>query len=38
MNKKQCEAVTKKGTQCKRTAKEPGCYCWQHIKLGCSGK
>lgn len=24
-----CQAITKKGTQCKRTAKNNG-YCWQH--------
>lgn len=27
----QCRAITKKGTQCKRAAKESG-YCWQHKK------
>ncbi len=26
-----CQAITKKGTQCKRTAKDNG-YCWQHVK------
>ena len=26
---KRCQAITKKGTQCKRKAKNDG-YCWQH--------
>ena len=26
-----CQAITKKGTQCKRAAKSNG-YCWQHDK------
>lgn len=26
-----CQAVTKKGTQCKRTASNSG-YCWQHVR------
>lgn len=25
-----CEATTKKGTQCKRSAKAGSRYCWQH--------
>jgi hypothetical protein len=25
-----CQATTKKGTQCKRTAKAGSSYCWQH--------
>lgn len=25
-----CQAITKKGTQCKRTAKAGSKYCWQH--------
>lgn len=25
-----CQAITKKGTQCKRTAKPGSKYCWQH--------
>jgi hypothetical protein len=25
-----CQATTKKGTQCSRTAKRGGNYCWQH--------
>ncbi len=27
---RQCEAITKKGTRCKRNAKEGSKYCWQH--------
>jgi len=26
----QCQAITKKGTQCKRKAKAGSTYCWQH--------
>lgn len=26
----QCQAITKKGTQCKRQADISGNYCWQH--------
>ncbi|MCU7496099.1 MAG: hypothetical protein HF314_17525 [Ignavibacteria bacterium] len=26
----QCKAITKKGTQCSRNAKEGSDYCWQH--------
>ena len=26
----QCEAVTKKGTQCKRNASPESEFCWQH--------
>lgn len=26
----QCQAITKKGTQCKRKAKQGSKYCWQH--------
>ncbi len=28
----QCEAVTKKGTRCKRKASSGSIYCWQHQK------
>jgi hypothetical protein len=28
----QCQAVTKKGTRCKRKASEGSAYCWQHKK------
>jgi hypothetical protein len=28
----QCQAITKKGTQCKRKAKAGSIYCWQHQK------
>jgi hypothetical protein len=28
-----CKAITKKGTQCKRNAKEGKEYCWQHEKV-----
>ncbi|MCZ7558075.1 MAG: DUF5763 domain-containing protein [Bacteroidia bacterium] len=28
--RKRCKAVTQKGTQCKRDAKEGKEYCWQH--------
>lgn len=28
----QCQAITKKGTQCKRKAKAGSTYCWQHEK------
>lgn len=27
---RQCQAITKKGTQCKRKAKPGSNYCWQH--------
>ena len=27
---KRCQAITKKGTQCKRNAKAGSSYCWQH--------
>jgi hypothetical protein len=27
---RQCQAITKKGTQCSRTAKPGSNYCWQH--------
>ncbi len=27
---KRCAAITKKGTQCKRTAQKGSNYCWQH--------
>ena len=29
---KQCSAITKKGTRCKRNAEEGSKYCWQHKK------
>lgn len=29
--KERCQAITKKGTQCKRNAKEGMKYCWQHV-------
>ena len=29
---KQCAAITKKGTRCKRNAEEGSKYCWQHKK------
>jgi len=28
--KVQCKAITQKGTRCKRLAKYPSEYCWQH--------
>lgn len=28
----QCQAITKKGTQCKRQAQQDSRYCWQHVK------
>lgn len=30
LNPNQCKAITKAGTQCKRTTKEGSDYCWQH--------
>lgn len=29
---KQCVAMTKKGTRCKRNAEKGSIYCWQHKK------
>lgn len=29
---RRCAAITKKGTQCKRTAAKGSIYCWQHKK------
>ena len=34
----QCQAITKKGTQCKRQAKAESRYCWQHQKGAVSKK
>lgn len=28
--KQRCQATTKKGTQCKRSARAGSSYCWQH--------
>ena len=28
-----CQATTKKGTRCKRSAKSGSSYCWQHVRL-----
>jgi hypothetical protein len=30
---KRCEAITKKGTRCKRRAQAKSHYCWQHQEL-----
>jgi hypothetical protein len=30
--KSQCQATTRKGTLCSRTAKEGSKYCWQHVR------
>lgn len=29
----QCQATTKKGTQCKRNAQAGSVYCWQHARM-----
>lgn len=31
-NSRQCQAITKKGAQCKRKAKPGSNYCWQHSR------
>lgn len=28
-----CQAITQKGTQCKRNAEKGSIYCWQHKKM-----
>jgi hypothetical protein len=28
----QCQAITKKGTQCSRRAQAGSVYCWQHVR------
>lgn len=35
---KQCIAITKKGSRCKRTAASGSLYCWQHQKKEVTGK
>jgi hypothetical protein len=32
-----CQAVTKKGTQCKRNAQAGSIYCWQHTRMYGNG-
>ena len=32
VNRKQCEAITRKGTRCSRNAKAGSKFCWQHDK------
>ncbi len=32
-----CQAVTKKGTQCKRNAQAGSVYCWQHTRMYGTG-
>ncbi len=32
MTSQQCQAITKKGTQCKRKAEPGSKYCWQHSR------
>jgi hypothetical protein len=33
----QCQAITKKGTQCKRNAQAGSIYCWQHTRMYGTG-
>jgi hypothetical protein len=33
----QCQATTKKGTQCKRNAQAGSIYCWQHTRMYGTG-
>ena len=35
---KQCQAITKKGTQCTRKTEKGSDFCWQHKKMKDDGK